>query len=122
MTTALLIIHIVLAIAMAGVILIQKTDGSGSAFGGGTMGGLMTARGTANFLTHTTAFLAVLFFLSTLLLALVFKGSNNKKSILDHDHGARPVSSKGSVPSQPQKTQAQQTPSSSVNQPEKSKP
>ena len=82
MTTVLMTLHIILAIAMVGIILIQKNEG-GLGMGSGAMGSLMSSRGTANFLTHVTAILATLFFLTTLGLALVFKGANKSQSIFD---------------------------------------
>jgi preprotein translocase subunit SecG len=102
MTTVLLTIHIIIAIALVGIILIQKNEGGGLGIGGGggTMGGLMSARGTANLLTHVTAVLATLFFLSTLGLAIVFKGGNKPKSILDVPATTAPVVP-GESPKQP---------------------
>ncbi len=82
MTTVLLTLHIIFAIVMVGIILIQKNEG-GLGFGTGAMGGLMTSRGTTNLLTKMTAVLATFFFLTTLGLALLFKGSNKTTSILD---------------------------------------
>ena len=59
MITVLLVIHLLIATAMVGVILIQRSEGGAlGGLGGGTMGGMMTARGTANLLTRTTAILA----------------------------------------------------------------
>ena len=91
MTTVLLVIHIMIAIAMVGMILLQKNEGGGPGIGGGTMGGLMSTRGTANLLTRTTAVLATLFFLSTLGLAIIFKGGNKSESILDTPAATVPV-------------------------------
>lgn len=82
MQTALLIFHIVLAVIMIGLVLIQKSEG-GALGMGGSGGGFMSTRGSANLLTRTTAVLATLFFASTLGLALVFKGSQAPKSLLD---------------------------------------
>ena len=62
MITVLLVIHLLIATAMVGVILIQRSEGGAlGGLGGGTMGGMMTARGTANLLTRTTAILAACF-------------------------------------------------------------
>ncbi len=84
MTTFVLILHIIIAILMVGVILIQKSEGGGLGMGGGSMGGLMTTRGTANLLTRATAVLITLFFTTTIVLALLFKGSTKPKtSLLD---------------------------------------
>jgi preprotein translocase subunit SecG len=80
-TSFLLIIHIVIVAIMIGLILLQKNEGGGLGIGGG--GGFMTARGTANLLTHATAFFGAAFFVTTLCLAIFFKGSDKHKSILD---------------------------------------
>jgi len=59
MITVILVIHLLIASTMVGVILIQRSEGGAlSGLGGGTMGGLMTTRGTANLLTRATAILA----------------------------------------------------------------
>lgn len=66
--TFLLVVHALLALALVGVILMQKSEGGGLT-GGGNAGGLVSARGAANLLTRTTAILAALFILSSLGLA-----------------------------------------------------
>lgn len=72
MITVLLVIHLLIATALVGVILIQRSEGGAlGGLGGGSMGGLMTARGTANLLTRTTAILAVCFIGTSLLLAIL---------------------------------------------------
>jgi preprotein translocase subunit SecG len=71
MITVVLVVHVLIAAAMVGVILIQRSEGGAlSGLGGGTMGGLMSARGTANLLTRATAILAGCFFATSLLLAI----------------------------------------------------
>ncbi|MGI4850822.1 MAG: preprotein translocase subunit SecG [Janthinobacterium lividum] len=82
MTTVLMTLHIILAVAMVGIILIQKNEG-GLGMGSGAMGSLMSTRGTTNLLTRLTGILATLFFLTTLGLAIVFKGANKPQSIFD---------------------------------------
>ena len=72
MTTVLLVVHLLIAAAMVGVILIQRSEGGAlGGLGGGTMGGMMTARGTANLLTRTTAILAACFIGTSLVLAIL---------------------------------------------------
>ncbi|MBA4749481.1 MAG: preprotein translocase subunit SecG [Alphaproteobacteria bacterium] len=83
MQTALLIVHIVLAILMIGLVLLQKSEGGALGMGGGP-GGFMSTRGTANLLTRATGILAGLFFASTLGLAILFKGGQAPKSLLDN--------------------------------------
>jgi len=60
MQTVLLVIYLMVVLALIGVVLIQRSEGGGLGIGGGS--GFMSARGTANALTRTTAILATLFF------------------------------------------------------------
>jgi preprotein translocase subunit SecG len=69
MITVLLVIHLMVAAALIGVILLQKSEGGALGMGGGGMSGFMTGRSTANLLTRTTAILAGAFFLTSILLA-----------------------------------------------------
>jgi preprotein translocase subunit SecG len=69
MTTIVLVIHLMIAAALVGVILLQKSEGGALGMGGGGMSGFMTGRSTANFLTRTTAILAAAFFVTSLTLA-----------------------------------------------------
>ena len=82
MTTILLTIHLLLALALVGVVLIQRSEGGGLGIGGG-MGGLMSGRGTANFLTRATAILAACFMASSLFLAYVSTRNEAPESILE---------------------------------------
>jgi preprotein translocase subunit SecG len=82
MQTILLVIHLLVTVAMIGVILIQRSEG-GMGLGGGTMGGLMTTRGSANLLTHTTAILAACFLGTSLLLAILASHQGRPSSILN---------------------------------------
>lgn len=83
MKTAVLILHMIFALALVGVVLIQRSEGGGLGLGSGNLGGLMTTRGTSNLLTRITAILAAIFFINTIVLALLFKGESKPKSILD---------------------------------------
>jgi preprotein translocase subunit SecG len=67
----LLVVQMIAAVAMIGLILVQHGKGAdmGAAFGSGGSGSLFGASGSANFLSRTTAVLATVFFVSTLLLA-----------------------------------------------------
>lgn len=69
--TLLLAVQMLSALAMIGLILIQHGKGAdmGAAFGSGGSGSLFGASGSANFLSHTTAVLAAVFFVCTLMLA-----------------------------------------------------
>jgi preprotein translocase subunit SecG len=71
MITFLLVVHGLLALALVGVILIQKSEGGGLGIGGGSAGGLVSARGAADLLTRSTSVLAALFIVTSLVLAVL---------------------------------------------------
>jgi preprotein translocase subunit SecG len=70
-TNLLVVFHVVIALAIIGLVLLQHGRGAdmGSGFGGGSSGSLFGASGSANFLSRTTAVLATIFFISSLGLA-----------------------------------------------------
>jgi preprotein translocase subunit SecG len=72
-TNVLIVAHVVTALAIIGLVLLQHGKGAdmGSGFGGGASSSLFGATGSANFLSRTTAVLATLFFLLSLALAYV---------------------------------------------------
>lgn len=92
MQTVLLVIHLLITCAMIGVILIQRSEG-GMGLGGGTMGGLMTTRGSANLLTHTTAILVACFLMTSLGLAILASHQTSPASILDTVPTNQPIPS-----------------------------
>ncbi len=71
MHTVLVVVQVLVAVALIGLVLIQHGKGAdaGAAFGSGASGTVFGARGAANFLTRTTAWLAAAFFASSLGLA-----------------------------------------------------
>jgi len=73
MRTFVLVLHLMITLSMIVVILFQRSEGGGLGLGGGTMGGLMSARGTANLLTRVTGFLAASFIGTNLLLAILVR-------------------------------------------------
>ena len=66
MQTVIIVIHLMLVLALIGVVLLQRSEGGGLGMGSGGGAGFMSSRGTANLLTRTTAFLAVGFFVTSL--------------------------------------------------------
>lgn len=86
MENVLLVVHLIIAVAMILLILIQRNaqDGGGLlGSGGGTMGGMFTARGSANVLSRTTAFLAIAFIVTSLLLTvLANQGNQHDRSLV----------------------------------------
>jgi len=71
LTTVLIVLHVLVALAIIGLVLLQHGKGAdmGSGFGGGASGSLFGATGSANFLSRTTAVLAAVFFVLSLALA-----------------------------------------------------
>jgi preprotein translocase subunit SecG len=76
----ILVFHVLSALGIIGLVLVQHGKGAdmGAAFGSGASGSLFGATGSANFLSRTTAALAVVFFLTSLSLAYV--ASNKPKT------------------------------------------
>src|SRR5258708_19983742 len=62
MQTVVILIHLMIVLAMVGLVLIQKSEGGGLGMGGSGGCGFLSSRGTANVLTRSTAILAGLFF------------------------------------------------------------
>ncbi len=73
MQAVLIVIQLIVSVALVGVVLLQKSEGGALGMGGGGsgLGGLFSPRGAADTLTRTTAFLAVLFFATSLGLTLL---------------------------------------------------
>ena len=99
MITVILVIHLMLAIALIGVVLMQKSEGGALGIGGGGGGGgFMTARGTANLLTRTTGILAALFMVTSIVLAILSGAGQERTSILDSPELSTPAPSEGTQP------------------------
>jgi preprotein translocase subunit SecG len=80
MQTFIIIIHLIIVSAMVGVVLLQRSEGGG--LGIGSTGGFLTSRGTANVLTRTTAILAGLFFVTSLVLSILAGMERKPHSVL----------------------------------------
>ncbi|MFC5385963.1 preprotein translocase subunit SecG [Aquamicrobium segne] len=81
METVLIVIHLMIVLALVGVVLVQRSEGGGLGIGGGS--GFMTARGAANALTRVTAILAAAFFITSLGLSLLARYGAKPTDILD---------------------------------------
>ncbi|WP_373502999.1 preprotein translocase subunit SecG [Aestuariivirga sp.] len=84
MEQVLLVVHLLIALGLIGVILLQRSEGGalGIGGGGGGSGNLFSARGVGNALTRTTAYLAVGFFITSIALTvLATRGGSN--SVID---------------------------------------
>jgi preprotein translocase subunit SecG len=85
MQTILTVFHIFLAVGLVGLILIQHGKGAdmGAAFGSGASGTVFGAKGSASFLTRTTALLATLFFVTSMVMAYFASQRNEQVGIMD---------------------------------------
>ena len=81
MQTVLIVIHLMVVVALVGVVLLQRSEGGGLGIGGGS--GFMTARGAANALTRATGILAIVFFATSLGLLLIARYGERPIDILD---------------------------------------
>jgi preprotein translocase subunit SecG len=82
MTTVIIVIHLMVVLALIGVVLLQKSEGGG--LGIGSTGGFLSSRGTANVLTRTTAYLALTFFATSLALSWIASLDRKPTSILNN--------------------------------------
>ncbi len=106
MSNVLLVIHLMLAIAMIGAVLLQRSEGGGLGIGGGGgggggMGGFLSGRGTANLLTRATAILAGCFMLTSITLTILASGSSERRSIVDELPVSAPAQEEPAIPSVP---------------------
>lgn len=100
MGSVLLVIHLLTAIFLVALILMQRSSGGAlNGLGGGSgANSFLTARGTGNLLTRATAFLATVFFITSIALSIYYKGTaRQNNSILD----AVPEESTPATPSVP---------------------
>ena len=84
LSNILLIIHLIIAITIVALVLLQQGKGAdaGAAFGGGSSQSVFGASGAANFLSRTTAILITIFFITSLSLAYYYTRSAGSQSVL----------------------------------------
>ena len=83
MANVLIVAYLLIVLAMIGVILMQRSEGGALGIGGGSGGGLVSARGSANLLSRTTAILAALFMSIAIALTIVADLDNTNKVIVE---------------------------------------
>jgi len=82
MANVLIVAYLLIVLALIAVILLQRSEGGGLGMGGNS-GGLLSARGSANLLTRTTAILAALFFATAIGLTILTEIDRGTRSILE---------------------------------------
>jgi preprotein translocase subunit SecG len=99
MLQIVLVIHLMIAVALIAVVLMQKSEGGALGIGGGGMSNFMTGRGTANVLTRTTAILAACFMLTSVLLVVIPRLGTQAPSIIpDSTSTTLPMPAPGPAP------------------------
>ncbi|MDB5623699.1 MAG: secG [Devosia sp.] len=83
MANVLIVAYLLIVLALIAVILLQRSEGGALGIGGGSGGGFMTARGSANLLTRTTAILATLFFATAIGLTILNEVDRGTSGILE---------------------------------------
>lgn len=90
MENVVLVIHLILALGLIGVVLLQRSEGGGLGIGGGGGGGVMSARGAATALSKITWGLAIAFLATSIALTVIPAWSDKDASLLD-DAGVAPA-------------------------------
>jgi preprotein translocase subunit SecG len=98
MLSVVIAIHLMLVLAMIGVVLLQKSEGGGFV---SSTSGFMTGRGTANVLTRTTALLAVGFFITSLALSLLAARNREPVSLIPGGTPTQQAPAPGAPPPAP---------------------
>lgn len=101
MELAVLIFHVLTALSVIGLVLLQHGKGAdmGAAFGSGSAGSLFGSSGSANFLSRITGVLAALFFLTSMLLTYIsFEKSTPQGVMSGHTEPAAPAAAGDAVP------------------------
>jgi preprotein translocase subunit SecG len=101
MLRIVLVIHLMVAAALVGVVLMQKSEGGALGIGGGGMSNFMTGRGTANVLTRATAVLAACFMLTSLVLVILPQLGGHRASILPESAPQQQAPAAPAAPAQP---------------------
>src|SRR5689334_7889 len=89
MQAALIIVHLLVAVSLIFVVLLQRSEGGALGMGGGGsgLGGLFSPRGAANTLTKTTIVLGVAFFATSMALTILALGGRQTANVLPQAPG-----------------------------------
>jgi preprotein translocase subunit SecG len=101
MQTVLIVVHLIIVLALIGVVLLQRSEGGlGLGGGGGGVSGFLTGRGQANALTRATAYLAIAFFATSLALSWLVTNSKAPRSVFDSAVPGAPPGQQAPAPGQ----------------------
>lgn len=91
MENIILVIHLILAVCLIGVVLLQRSEGGGLGMGGGGGGGAMTGRQAATALGRLTWIFAICFLATSITLTVIAAQNSAGSSVLDELGGLPPV-------------------------------
>ncbi len=83
MENVVLVIHLILALSLIGVVLLQRSEGGGLGIGGGGGGGVMSSRGAATALSKMTWGLAIAFLVTSISLTIIAAKNAADSSVVD---------------------------------------
>lgn len=100
METLVWIVHVVTAVVLIGLVLIQHGKGAdmGAAFGTGSAGSLFGSSGSANFLSRSTAVAATIFFVTSLSLTYIYAHPSQSQGVMDKTGQSKSVQQVSPVP------------------------
>jgi preprotein translocase subunit SecG len=101
MIVLLFVIHVAIALALVGVVLLQKSEGGALGMGGGGMSGFMTGRSTGNLLTKATMILAGAFFATSVLLVVLSTRAQGPRSLIDQGPASTQETPAAPIPAVP---------------------
>jgi preprotein translocase subunit SecG len=113
--TFILVVHALIALALVGVILLQRSEGGALGIGSSSGGGLMSARGASDLLTRSTAILGGLFIVTSITLAVLAAATHRTRDIdtslaKPSAPASAPASGPGGIEIVPQSAPAQTIP------------
>jgi preprotein translocase subunit SecG len=91
MENVILVIHLILALGLIGVVLLQRSEGGGLGMGGGGGGGAMTGRSAASALSKLTWILAIAFIATSITMTIIAAQNSAGSSVLDRLGTQAPV-------------------------------
>ena len=97
MQQVLLAVHLVVALALIGLVMLQRSEGGALGIGGGS-GNLFSSRGVGNTLTRATAILAACFFATSVALTMLANHKSGTTSIIDTGAASQTAPVGGTAP------------------------
>ncbi len=101
MQSVLLAVHLVVALALIGLVMLQRSEGGALGIGGGGGGNLFSSRGVGNTLTRATAILAACFFATSVALTMLANHKSGTTSIIDTGAASQTAPAGGTAPAAP---------------------